>query len=142
MKEQSYHNHRQYVFGYHIVSGIMVIAFLGGAITNLIHSTEADAYDAWLILLAGVIFISMFWYMRVFALKAQDRAIRAEEHLRYYLLTGKKIDQRITIAQIIALRFASDEEYPGLVQKAAEHKLSAHDIKKQITNWRTDSHRV
>ncbi len=142
MKEQNYSNHRQYVFGFHIITGLLVIAFLGGAITNLIHAPENDIYDAWLILLAGIIFISMFWYLRAFALRAQDRAIRAEEHLRYFLLTGKKIDPKVTMGQIIALRFADDDEFPVLVQKAADDHLSADGIKKLIKNWRGDHHRA
>ena len=142
MKEQSYQNHRQYVFGFHIVTGLLTFAFLGGAITNLVNASEADEYDAWLLLLAGVIFLLMGWYLRAFALRAQDRAIRAEEHLRYFVLTGKRIDPRITMRQIIALRFADDDEFPSLVQKAADQHLSADAIKKEIKKWRADRHRA
>jgi hypothetical protein len=80
--------------------------------------------------------------MRQFALKAQDRAIRAEESLRYFILTGKAIDSRITMGQIIALRFAPDEEFVLLTEKAAAEGLLPNDIKKEIKNWRADNHRA
>jgi hypothetical protein len=78
----------------------------------------------------------------MFALKAQDRAIRAEENFRHYLLTGKPLDSKLTIRQIIGLRFASDEEFPSLAQKAAEEGMSEDDIKKAVKNWRGDYYRA
>lgn len=142
MKEQNLQNHGRYVFGFHIVGGLMVLAMLGGAITNLVHASEANKYDAWLILLASVIFLIYGWYLRIFALRAQDRAIRSEEQLRYFILTGKRMDPRIRMGQIIALRFASDDEFPSLVQKAADEGLKNSEIKRLIKNWRGDYHRV
>lgn len=43
---------------------------------------------------------------RIYALKLQDRLIRTEETLRYYMITQKKIDEKITVNQLIGLRFA------------------------------------
>jgi hypothetical protein len=78
----------------------------------------------------------------VFALKAQDRAIKAEENFRHHLLTGKLLDPRLTMRQIIGLRFASDEEFPELAAKAATAGTSEDDIKKSVRNWRADNYRV
>ena len=80
--------------------------------------------------------------VRTYALKAQDRAIRAEENLRHFILTGKPFDSRLNIRQIIALRFASDEELPALAKKAAEEKLRSKEIKQQIKDWREDNYRI
>ena len=80
--------------------------------------------------------------VRTYALKAQDRAIRAEENLRHFILTGKPFDARLTIQQIIGLRFASDEELPVLAQKAAEEGLSSKQIKQAIQHWRADYYRI
>lgn len=88
----------------------------------------------------GVIFIG--YYSRAFALKAQDRAIRAEENLRHFALTGKLLDKKLTIQQVIALRFASDEEFVDLAKMASENNLSNKEIKKEIKNWRADYYRV
>ena len=82
------------------------------------------------------------YYGRAFALKAQDRAIRAEENLRHFSLTGKLLDSRLTTPQIIALRFASDTEFLILAERAANDNLKAEEIKKAIVNWREDHHRV
>ena len=78
----------------------------------------------------------------MFPLKAQDRAIRAEENLRHYVLTGKLLDPKLTVRQIIGLRFASDREFVALAQKAAAESLSEDAIKKAIRNWRADTYRV
>jgi hypothetical protein len=79
---------------------------------------------------------------RIFALKAQDRAIRAEENLRHYVLTGKLLDARLTPRQITGLRFAPDGEFPALAQRAAAENLAVDDVKKAVKNWRPDTYRV
>jgi hypothetical protein len=84
----------------------------------------------------------LIWYARGFALKAQDRAIRAEENFRHFILSGKPFDKNLRMGQIIALRFASDEEFLALAQRAVAENLSAKDIKMAIKNWRGDYNRV
>jgi hypothetical protein len=127
---------------YHILTLLAIVALLIGSLRNVMYSTRANLYSAWLIVLVAFILLSLYIHSRVFALKAQDRAIRAEESLRYFILTGKPLDHRLTLGQIIALRFASDEEMPALAEKAVTHGLSNDDIKKQIRVWRMDVHRV
>ncbi len=82
------------------------------------------------------------FYARSFALIAQDRAIKAEENFRHYLLTGKALDSKLTVRQIIGLRFASDEEFSELAKKAVAENLSENAIKKSIKNWKEDNYRV
>lgn len=79
---------------------------------------------------------------RLYGLKLQDRIIRLEEQFRHTQLTGQPLDTRITLPQLIALRFASDDEFPALAKRAVEEQLSADAIKKQITNWRADTQRI
>jgi hypothetical protein len=79
---------------------------------------------------------------RNFALRVQDRAIRAEENLRHYVLTGKLLDTRLEPKQIAALRFAMDEEFAGLAQKTAAQNTPPKDIKQAIRQWRADHHRA
>ena len=92
--------------------------------------------------MSTIVLLLIGFYTRTFALIAQDRAIKAEENLRHYLLTGKTLDAKLKVRQIIGLRFASDEEFPALVEKALKEKLSEKDIKKSIINWRPDYYRV
>ena len=77
-----------------------------------------------------------------FALKAQDRAIRAEENLRFYAITGKLMDNKLSMKQIIALRFAPNNELLDLEHRAVEENLSPSQIKKAIKHWRADNDRV
>ena len=78
----------------------------------------------------------------MFALKAQDRAIRVEENLRHFAMHGSLLDPKLDIRQIIGLRFASDEEFAELAAKAAADGLSENDVKKAVKNWRGDYYRV
>ena len=140
MKEQNINNHTQIVYRYYLTTGIPILVLGGIAIWKIIDGVDRDF--GWILLLISWILITMFFKGRTMALKAQDRAIRSEESLRYFILTGKRIDPRIKMNQIIALRFASDEELPTLVQKAADEDLTNKEIKQQIKKWRADWYRV
>ncbi len=85
---------------------------------------------------------SACFFTRTFALKAQDRAIRAEENLRHFAMSGKLLDPKLDIRQIIGLRFASDEEFLELEKKAVEENLKEDEIKKAVKNWKADTYRV
>ena len=142
MKIQNISNYRRYVVGYHIVTFLMVLIVIIGTIRNLIVTKSSDLYPSVLLVLISVILLFLFYYSRVFALKAQDRAIKVEECLRYYILTGKPLSTEINIRQIIALRFASDEEFVDLVDKTINGNLSENEIKNSIKNWKPDTYRV
>ncbi len=142
MKQQNYKNHGKYVIGYHGVTLLAILAFLGGAIRNLWNSSMDNLYSSSLLVLLGFILFFIFYFIRSFALKAQDRAIRAEEKLRYFILTGKSISNNLTIRQFVGLRFAPDDEFVALADKAAMQNLSETDIKKAIINWKADEYRV
>ena len=144
MKPQNYANHRRFVTGYHIVLFFLLLLCLGGAITNVVQSwgDHQRIYSATLILAVVVALLILFFYARLFPLRAQDRAIRAEENFRHYLLTGKPLDSRLSIRQIIGLRFADDAEFVELAKRAVSDNLGEEDIKKQIRTWRPDTYRV
>ena len=140
--DQNFKNHTRFVPLYHYVAGFLVIAIFGGSIVNLMHADAHTHYSAALLVCVAFVLLILFWYARVFALKAQDRAIRSEEIFRHFILTGKPFDNKITMGQIIALRFASDEEMPALAKRAVEENLSSKQIKEAIKNWRADHHRA
>jgi Family of unknown function (DUF6526) len=143
MKTQYYKNHRKIVPLYTYVTGLALVTLSVGSVHNLGHSWEGEAfYSASLLVLVSLILWSLFIYSRRFALKAQDRAIRAEESLRFFVLTGKLPDARLHPKQLIALRFASDEELKSLADKTLREHLSPDSIKREIKNWRADHHRV
>lgn len=144
MEQQNYANHRKIVPLFHFwLFGILVLTFLG-SLVNLYQSIgdHQRQYSASLITVILIAMFLLFYLCRTFALKAQDRAIRAEESLRHYVLTGKLPDPRLTVRQIVGLRFASDGEFPALAQRAAEEGLSEDDIKRAVKSWRGDDYRV
>ena len=142
MKTQNYSNHSRLVAGWHGITFFFMLAFWIGSFVNLAHAEGAALYSASLLSVAGFIFLCLFAFVRIFALKAQDRAIRAEENLRHFVLTGKLFPVSLRIGQIVALRFASDDEFVGLAVKAAAENLTGKQIKQSITNWKADTYRV
>ncbi|MFY9725541.1 MAG: DUF6526 family protein [Bryobacteraceae bacterium] len=144
MQEQNYANHRQFVPAYHIVLfGILALTLIG-SLVNLYMSwgDHERLYSAALIVVLVVTSIMIALFCRIFSLKAQDRAIRAEENLRHYVLTGKPLDPRLSIRQIIGLRFAADAEFVALTARAAQESLSEDAIKRAVEHWRADTYRV
>jgi hypothetical protein len=117
------------------------VGFIGSAI-NLFKANSENLYDASLMALAFFLLFNITGMARMYALKAQDRAIRAEENFRHFILTGKPLDNRLRMAQIIALRFAADQEFPTLAQRAITENLNPAQIKKEISVWKPDYNRV
>jgi hypothetical protein len=140
--DQAYSNHRHWVPLYHILTWGAMGVLLAGSIRYLLLNKDKPLLLPSLLLLLVLTVISVSFHCRSFALKAQDRAIRAEENLRYFILTGKRLDQALSLDRIIALRFASDEEYVALAARAIEQNLSPKEIKRAIKNWRPDHHRA
>jgi hypothetical protein len=144
MPDQNYNNHRRFLPLWHIVLPLIVLVIIGMNIINLVHSgMTKEALHLWIPLLLIPLFMVIHWaFTRKFALVAQDRAIRAEEALRHFILTGKPINPKLSLGQIIALRFASDAELPALAKRAAEEGLTSKQIKQAIKNWKADHYRV
>ena len=142
--EQNYSNHRKYVLMYHVVTFVIILLLLISSFYYIIADWSKGIsmrQDMFLFLISLVLAL-LFFFARQFALKAQDRAIFAEENFRHYVLTGKPLDSRLTIRQVIGLRFAKDEEFVELAKKAVESEMSEEDIKKVIKNWKADIYRV
>jgi hypothetical protein len=129
---------------FHFVLFPLLVLTLIGSGVNLYESwgDPIRFYSASLIVVLTFCVLILLFLCRIFALKAQDRAIRAEENLRHFVLTGKLLDPRLTIRQIIALRFAPDDEFVPLAQQAAERNLAADAIKQAVKKWRADTYRV
>ena len=143
MPPQNYQNHVRQVPGFLVLSGIEFLTIIGAGV-NLAHSLDDHQrlYSASLILVLSCCLLYATSLARTYPLKAQDRAIRAEENLRHFALTGKLLDPRLTPGQIAAVRFASDAEFPTLAAQAAAESLAPKDIKQAVKNWRADWHRV
>jgi hypothetical protein len=140
MNLQNYKNHVRMHPIYHYVLSLLVLA---GFVASIVYLFGAeDVLLAVILVLLSLSLLITFVLLRVYPLKAQDRAIRAEENLRYYVLTGKLLNQELTPGQIVALRFAPDEEFPALAEKAAAEKMGPKEIKQAINNWKADQYRI
>jgi hypothetical protein len=126
-----------------VLFGIIVLTLIG-SVVNLIQSLgdHQRLYSASLIVAVCLALLLLFAFTRIFALKAQDRAIRAEENLRHFALTGKLLDPRLGTRQVVALRFASDAEFVALARRAASDAMAPNAIKQAVQQWRPDTDRV
>ena len=144
MPAHNYANHPRFVTLYHRVLFPILALTLIGSVVNLVTSfgDHERLYSAALIVVLTVCALMLFFLTRTFPLKAQDRAIRAEENLRHFAATGQLLDPRLSVKQVVALRFASDSEFVPLAANAAKENLTPDQIKRAIKQWRADEYRV
>jgi uncharacterized protein DUF6526 len=145
MATQNYSNHKKYYFPHHFifypVAGILAGLSIYFGIKYPERKVEWYMFTAVVILVAWLSFMMRQHY----ALIPQNRIIRLEMRLRYLQLYGKRfepLEAKLRFRQIAALRFASDEELPLLLERAIQENLSARSIKKLITDWQADHMRV
>ena len=144
MEEQSYAKHAKFVPLFHGGLFALILLALGRSVASLFRAVESGSGRLTSAALVDLSFAAglLFLFCRTFPLKAQDRAIRAEENLRHFALTGKLLDKRLSAKQIIGLRFASDGEFPALAKKAADENMSLDAIKRSVKTWRPDYDRL
>lgn len=140
---QNYSNHiRWYPLFHFVVVPLLALNFLSHLVRLIMAPSWAMGF--WTLLSVTLILLALA--SRLMALTAQDRVIRLEERLRYReVLSGElagRFDELRT-GQIIALRFASDGELGGLVERTLNGEFAKPgDIKKAIKDWRGDYLRV
>lgn len=139
-KQQKYQNHKKVDPMFHFALGLIGLALLIASIVYVIQ--EKFSFVSVLILGASIAIVILGVLIRQYGTKLQDRIIRQEENFRHFVLTGKPLDSRLTVKQIIALRFAEDQEFLTLCSKAAETGMQPDAIKRSITRWRADHFRV
>ena len=144
MENQTYKTHVRMDPLYHYVLSVLLLASFVVAIINMVRSINAEenVMQSVLFLLMTVAIIIIAILVRLYPLKSQDRAIRAEENLRHYVLTGKLLNPSLSNSQIIALRFADEQEFPSLCERAVKENLKPNEIKQAIVNWKADNNRV
>jgi len=136
---QNYQNHVRFSPPFHFFTVPFTLIGIALSIYMLIKQTDLTHT---LIALAFILIGFTLIFARFYALKAQDRAARADERLRYYILSGKMLPSVLKMSQILALRFASDEEFVALVDITIKENLSSKNIKLAIKDWRGDYHRI
>jgi hypothetical protein len=142
-QEQSFASHSRYYPWHHFVVQPIL---LGNLVVEIMRLQKYQTvYHVWLVVFAiGLIIFS--FTSRSMSLRAQDRVIRLEETLRLSRLlpaTEQAAIAGLRAGQLVALRFASDEEVPDLVRRIVSGELNkGTEIKKEIRNWRPDYLRV
>ncbi|WP_282939953.1 DUF6526 family protein [Paenibacillus sp. RC67] len=138
-QEQNYKNHARFHPLFHFIGmPLALITFIG----TVVYLFASFSWISVLAVIGSICLMVSIVLVRTYATKLQDRIIRGEENFRHYLLTGEPLNPRLTTGQIVALRFASDDQFPSLCQKTAAESLKPDDIKKTIKKWRPDSLRV
>ena len=140
---QTYDNHVRYSPLFHF---ILVPLLTLNVIYQAVRLYQEPSVDRAVFTILSLGFIAMITAARLQALKAQDRVIRLEEKLRYReLLPNEQAAQasEISLGQLVALRFAGDEELSDLLGRTLRGEFAApKEIKLAIKNWRADDHRV
>jgi Family of unknown function (DUF6526) len=141
-RQQTLANHAKIDPWFHyFLLPVLLICFIA-SIVFLFHGV--NALHIWLAVFSLAALLLCF-RIRIYSLKVQDRVIRLEERLRLYALLPESLKAKIpelSERQLIALRFAADQELPSLVEKTLREDLDPRAIKKAINNWRPDYWRV
>ena len=145
MKKQDYNNHIFYYWPHHFFFYGAVIAGLVLSALGIWH--YAAQRTLWIMMAMIMMLIGWLAYMtrQHYGLGNQNRTVRLEMRLRYYIVTGQRfeeIEKDLSFKQIAALRFASDDELNSLIQIAKAEKLSPDQIKRRIKDWQPDTMRV
>jgi hypothetical protein len=139
---QSLKNHARLDPPYHVVLAFVLLVNLVYSIVHLVR--HLSFRSGWFVVLSFAIII-LYLRVRQYPIKVQDRLIRLEETLRLQSLAPAEWHNqiyRLAEDQLIALRFASDDEVVALAKQAVDENLSRKQIKERIRNWRADEWRV
>lgn len=141
--QQTYASHRRYIPEFHFF--VLPVLTANVVVTVIEFVRHPRFITAWIAIVAIALGIGI-WTARAMALRAQDRIIRLEERVRLGQLLPPDLRSRVgelQPSQLIAIRFAPDEEVPDLVRRTLDGELKTRgDIKCAIQNWRADHLRV
>ena len=146
---QSLKNHARFDAPQHFIAVPILFAnFVAALVVTariaLSQEPHRLGHHVWLTIVALALLVAVV-NMRLKDLRVQDRVIRLEEKLRYAAILPPldlAAAAKLTLRQIIALRFAADAELPSLITRAIAENLTGKQIKQSITNWRADDLRV
>ena len=142
METQSFTNHVRIHPLYHYFAVPVSLALVPAAVINLFIQVSLPSI---ILLLATILLHVAIYLVRDYAKKNQDRIIRLELRLRYYVLTSQQLEEwerDLSTGQLLALRFASDEEFIEMIHNPATQSKTPEQIKRQIIQWNADLMRV
>jgi len=140
---QTYKNHGRYIPVYHFFA--VPVLLINVIVTAIQFVRDPRFMTGWGVIVAVALFLGML-YLRFMPVKAQDRIIRLEERTRLERILPSDLRGRVgelSASQLIAIRFAPDDEVPELTRRSLNGELKTQkDIKRAIRNWRADHLRV
>lgn len=143
MADQTYATHRRLHPWYHVVL-VPILAI--NAIVALVVAIRFPGAMAWWNFVVACALVVMSLLVRTYGLRNQDRIIRLEERMRLATLLPADLRGRINelhMADLLGLRFCSDEELPDMTRRVLAGELKGRDaIKRAVKNWRPDYHRL
>ena len=140
---QTFANHTRWQPPFHFfIAPVMLI----NVIWSVVQFIKAPGLNSGWWIVVSVALLVLAFLVRANSLKVQDRLIRLEEKLRYQQILSTPVCQQasaLNMGQIIALRFAGDDELEELVGAVLAGRLAkTGDIKRAIKGWRADMFRV
>jgi hypothetical protein len=140
---QSFANHTHFRPFYHLST--LPILVINAIVFIVLAVREPGRMSIWL----AVVSVAVVAYMldnRVAMLTIQDRLIRLETRVRLEQVLGAGAREKIaklTLGQLVGLRFASDAELPGLVERALAGELRGRRaVKREVRDWQSDTMRA
>ena len=137
--DQTYKNHARWFPLFHFFVGpVLLLNFLNAAR----HVWLLPNLSTGLALLVAAALVGLALSARVMALTVQDRIIRLEMRHRLRDVLPSDLHSRVnelTARQLVALRFAGDEEMPALMREILAGSLTTQKaIKGRVKNWQGD----
>ena len=136
---QNYKNHPRLLPAFHF---FVLPVLLLNVLNEVRRAWRNPSEGALFIVVVAVALFTLAFLSRTQALTVQDRVIRLEMRLRLRQILPPELQTRIqdlTHRQLVALRFASDAELPGLVREILDGKLTTgKEIKLRVKNWQGD----
>lgn len=146
---QNLKNHRKFYPLHHFIFYPVTLALLVFSVVKLWNNINVNSefVTIWAVITAIIVLIMVLSLMlrQHYALGLQDRIIVNEFKLRYFTLTGNRLENstyQFSDAQIFALRFAADDELMDLMHQTVQNNWSPSKIKRNIKNWKADNSRV
>ena len=133
-ESKTYANHAYRPLAWNITVLVALLAFLV-LVVQVYREPASESFA--LLALSGVV-LSALTLVRLFALRLQNRIIRLEMQVRLARLGRERDLQRLTLPQIVALRFGSDAELPALIDRAIAENLAPDAIKRAVREWQGD----
>ncbi|HMI46259.1 MAG TPA: DUF6526 family protein [Gemmatimonadaceae bacterium] len=142
-QSQTLASHRRWIPMWHFFTIPVLVANV--VVVAIYFARDPRFINGWAVVVAIALLIGIL-LSRNMPLRAQDRIIRLEERSRLERLLPGELRGRVgelTASQLIAIRFAPDDEVPDLTRRALNGELKSQgDIKRAIRNWRSDHLRV